>query len=869
MRSALALFLVVFILLAGAARPGMAASAPAAADDAPAGLTNAEAQQLLGVLQNPQKRQQLITTLQSLQKIMPALGTAAPAPAKPAPAPAPAAKHEVSLKPNSLGADILTGAGTLVTQVDGSLATTITSITDYREFGAWAEGLSRDPTTLATVVGATWRLIAVLAFACIFEFAAWRLTRRFYDRLGHESQKAETEAAADESNQLPTEGEFEPPASAARPAAERASSRRPGDSPGRAGLPRLKPLQSGWLLVKRLPFILLAMVLDAVPPFVFLGVATVVLATPIAQDPLTRLMIAAVVNAYVVVRLLLVVARGAFCAPSPKLRLLHVSNAAAGFLAVWCRRIALVIVLSSAILQIGALSGMSTDMQHGLGRIVGLLLHTMLVIMVLKRRREVEGWLRGQPGERQTFWRDLKARLASVWHIQAIVLIVLVWIVYATEISRGIGHPLHLILATMGLLILFRIVSIVLLGGLDKLFAMGTNTQSGTRYALISARAMRYHTPLRTLVKIGMSIIFFLILFQTWGVDAWEWFEVGGLGGRLISSLGTILVTLIVAVVIWETINFVMQIYMDDLSQQGAYVRAARLRTVVPVLRNTLLIALLVVIALTALSEIGVNIAPLLAGASIIGVAIGFGSQKLVQDFITGIFLLLENAMQVGDNVTAAGLSGTVENLSIRTLRLRAGDGSVHLIPFSSVSTVTNSNRGLGNASVSVTVSYEEDTDKVAEILKQIALDMRQEDAFKTGMLSDFQFWGVDRVDGTTATLVGQVVCTDSGRWGVQREFNRRIKLAFQQQGIRLMPSASILGFQHPLDVRVELPEMPVHPAEGQPGEANRPGMPPTIDASPAPLDSLRPDAARPDAARPDAARPDAARPRRAGGSGA
>jgi small-conductance mechanosensitive channel len=464
----------------------------------------------------------------------------------------------------------------------------------------------------------------------------------------------------------------------------------------------------------------------------------------------------------------------------------------------------------------------------------------MLVIMVLKRRREVEAWLRGHQGERHSFWQDLKARLASVWHLQAIVLIVLVWIVYATEVSRGIGHPLHLILVTMGLLILFRIVSIILLGGLDKLFAMGTNTQTGSRYALISARAMRYHTPLRTLVKIGMGVIFFLILFQSWGVDAWQWFEVGGLGGRLISSLGTVLVTLIIAIVIWETINFVMQIYMDDLSQQGAYVRVARLRTVVPVLRNTLLIALLIVIALTALSEIGVNIAPLLAGASIIGVAIGFGSQKLVQDFITGIFLLLENAMQVGDNVTAAGLSGTVENLSIRTLRLRAGDGSVHLIPFSSVSTVTNSNRGLGNASVSVTVSYEEDTDEVAEILKQIALDMRQEEAFKTAMLSDFQFWGVDRVDGTTATLVGQVVCTDGGRWGVQREFNRRIKRTFQEKGIRLMPSANILGFQHPLDVRVEMPEMPARPVE----------RPPTIEALPAEV------------------APDVPRPRRAGGSG-
>ena len=845
MRFSLLPFLVVFALLAGATTPGLAATAPAATTTTeaapPAGLTSAEAQQLLSVLQNPQKRQQLITTLESLQKVMPVLATAAPTPAK---APA-AAKPAVALKPNSLGADILTGAGTLATQVDDSLAATVTSITDYREFGAWAQGLSQNPATLTTVLDAIWRLIAVLAVAFVFEFIAWRATRRFYDRLGIGSHRAEAEAAADESNRLPAVADASQDeiaattsgASTARPAAEAASPSARGAStiPGRAALQRLKPLQSGWLLVKRLPFILLAMALDAVPPVIFLGLGTLLLATPIAHDPPTRLMIAAVVNAYVVVRLLLVVARGAFCAPSPKLRLLHVSNAAAAFLTIWCRRIALVIVLGFAVVQIGALLGMSYDMQHGVGRIFGLIIHIMLVIMVLRRRREVEDWLRGQPGEGHSFWRDLKARLAGVWHIQAIVLIVMVWIVYATEIANGIGHPLHLILETMGLLILFRIIAVLILGGLDKLFALGTNTQSGTRYALISARAMRYHGPLRALISTGMGVIFFLVLFQSWGVNAWDWFEVGGLGGRLISSLGTILVTLVVAVIVWETINFVMQIYMDDLSQQGAYVRAARLRTVVPVLRNTLLIALLVVIALTALSEIGVNIAPLLAGASIIGVAIGFGSQKLVQDFITGIFLLLENAMQVGDAVTAAGLSGTVENLSIRTLRLRAGDGSVHLIPFSSVSTVTNSNRGLGNASVSVTVSYEEDTDAVAEILKGIALDMRQEDAFKAGMLSDFQFWGVDRVDGTTATLVGQVVCTDSGRWGVQREFNRRIKLAFQEKGIRMMPSATIMGFQHPLDVRVEMPEMPVHPAEA----------PPTIEAT-----------------------PDAARPRRAAGSG-
>ena len=152
------------------------------------------------------------------------------------------------------------------------------------------------------------------------------------------------------------------------------------------------------------------------------------------------------------------------------------------------------------------------------------------------------------------------------------------------------------------------------------------------------------------------------------------------------------------------------------------------------------------------LSEIGINIAPLLAGAGIVGVAIGFGSQKLVQDLITGIFLLLENAMQVGDTVTVSGLSGVVEALSVRTIRLRAGDGSVHIIPFSSVTSVTNVNRGLGNASVSVSVAYDEDTDRVAAELKAIVADMRSDPDLSAKMLSDLQLWGVDKVDGASVT---------------------------------------------------------------------------------------------------------------------
>ena len=153
-------------------------------------------------------------------------------------------------------------------------------------------------------------------------------------------------------------------------------------------------------------------------------------------------------------------------------------------------------------------------------------------------------------------------------------------------------------------------------------------------------------------------------------------------------------------------------------------------------------------------------------------------------DLVTGVFLLLENAMQVGDFVSVSGLSGTVENLSVRSIRLRAGDGSVHIIPFSSVTSVTNTNRGIENAAVSVNLVYDSDIDRAGDVLRQIAAEMRREPGFKQLMRGDLDLWGVDKVDGATVTVVGQIECTDSGRWPVQREFNRRMKIQFQQLGL-------------------------------------------------------------------------------------
>jgi small-conductance mechanosensitive channel len=215
------------------------------------------------------------------------------------------------------------------------------------------------------------------------------------------------------------------------------------------------------------------------------------------------------------------------------------------------------------------------------------------------------------------------------------------------------------------------------------------------------------------------------------------------------------------------------------------------------------------------LSEIGVNTAPLLAGASIFGVALGFGSQKLVQDFITGIFLLMENAMQVGDWVTVAGVSGVVEYLSIRTVRLRGGDGSLNIVPFSSVTTVNNTNRGVGNAAMRVSVTYGADIGHVTDELKKIGAELRNDPSFKDQILNDIEVWGVDAIDGSTVTFAGQMRCTDKGRWGVQRELNRRILERFRELGIQIADPRTTLLL--PGDVSMPVTSSAQHTAKEGP----------------------------------------------------
>jgi len=542
--------------------------------------------------------------------------------------------------------------------------------------------------------------------------------------------------------------------------------------------------------LRHLPFVCAMLLLKLLPLTLFFGAAGLTLHWTAGSQDRVHDMTGGFIAAYVATRLVMILIRLVISPVGRRLQLLQVQPDTASVVIRWARCTVVLATFGIALANATDLLGGGPGGRLAITKLVSLLVHLLIVLLILKMRHVVSRAL-AAPENAEGTLASLRNGLAQVWAASAIVLVSGAWVIWALGVQDGFPKLIYFLVVSLGILLLARLAAMVALGALEEAFqSKPANDEQPDRAQWL----MRYYPLLRALVLIVIAAVTLVALFQAWGLHAIGWFAPGTIGRSLSSAALTILIAAVVASIIWQAVNLAVERQLNRWEQQGERLRAVRLRTLQPMLRTCLFIVMLLVVCLTALSEIGINIAPLLAGASIIGVAIGFGSQKLVQDFITGIFLLLENAMQVGDWVTVAGVSGTVEYLSIRTVRLRAGDGSLHIVPFSSVSTVNNTNRGIGNASVSINVTFDTDIERATETLKQIGADLREDPAFKDLILNDIEVWGVDAVDGSMVTLVGRMQCIDKGRWGVQREINRRILERFRTLGIRIAnPRVSLL----------------------------------------------------------------------------
>ncbi len=743
-------------------------SAAAATNNADV-LTPDQAKRALDTLQDDKLRARMIETLRAIATASP---QAAAAP------PAPESQSAIPLNADSLGAQLLLTVSGQIGDISGQIADLARTLTHFTAFYYWIVQTANDPTAYDQLLDIAWKLALVFASAFAAESLTFRVVRWPVAVL--EARLVEAGLAPTARAPAQTRAIVDPPSSTVDITAEPERQQR-----------RLS-LAHTWQSLVRLPFVVGRLALELLPVLVFAGVAILLLGTGIGEVATTRLVILAIVNAYALSRGLICLVR-ALAGP---FGLFRVRAETAAYIEIWARRIVTVGISGVAFANVALLLGLHRAGYKAVLHLVMLIVHLFIVVIILQCRRQVAEAIRAPAGREGTAAR-VRNRVAGLWHYLAIALDLALWSVWALNIRNGYTLLLQYFIGTIAVALITRLATIVVLSLIDRGFSISPDILQ--RFPGLETRANRYLPLLRKILSAVIALIGFVALLEVWGVDAIVWFYGGQIGSRLLSAVATIGIAALAAAAIWEASNALMDRQVNVLSRDGHYARAARLRTFQPMLRTALLCLIVTVVGLTALSEIGVNVAPLLAGAGIVGIAIGFGSQKLVQDLITGLFLLLENTVQVGDNVSVSGLSGTVENVSIRTIRLRAGDGSVHIVPFSAVTTITNASRGAGNAAVSVNVAYKEDTDRAGQILKDIVAEMRREPEYRQAIRGDLELWGVDKVDGSMASIVGQIRCTDSGRWPVQREFNRRMKRRFQESGIEIATAGQTILMQLPV----------------------------------------------------------------------
>ena len=278
-----------------------------------------------------------------------------------------------------------------------------------------------------------------------------------------------------------------------------------------------------------------------------------------------------------------------------------------------------------------------------------------------------------------------------------------------------------------------------------------------------------------------------------------------GLSEDVIAFLHDKLPKLIVVLILFFVMQRVVLFFVKRLRQRadqqvGNFHRAAQLRTMASIFRATAIGVLVFIAFLQVLNIFDIPYQPLLASAGILGVGIGLGAQSIFKDMLNGIFILMEDQYNVGETVSIAGLKGTVEDLSLRSTRLRDGDGTLYIIPNSQIATVSNLSRDFSVASLSVSVDASANPDAVMAVLRKLATDIRQDSAFKDITISDPEVLGINDIRGREVIYLVNTRVRANQRDGVLRELRRRIILAFEKEGIPLGISSNMLVVQQKQD---------------------------------------------------------------------
>lgn len=531
-------------------------------------------------------------------------------------------------------------------------------------------------------------------------------------------------------------------------------------------------------------FLLLSVrsILDLMPTVAFAvaGYATITLVEPVSE---ARVIALALINASLATQMVAVLGRLVFAPLAPNLRLVPIVDETAAYLDVWLRRIAGVAIYgylgSQAVLLLGL-----PEVGYGLlVRLVGFVVTVLAIVFVLQNRAGVASSLRGDDTVRASRPAVLQVsvnRLADVWHLLVVGVLVLMFGGWAFDVESTLGYLLRGVFATVIIIVLARLA----IGLIDRAMRrlMDVGSEIAQRLPVVEARANRYLPLVRRALGVVVAVIAALLVLEAWDAGGFDWFATAW-GRDLLGRLVAIVAIVLIATVVWEIGNGIILRYLEG-GDDGQAVRSARMRTLLPLVRSTLLLVIVALAAFTTLAELGVNIGPLLAGAGVVGLAVGFGAQTLVKDVISGALILFEDQIAVDDSVEINGKAGTVEGMTIRTLSLRDGQGFIHTIPFGAVAMVTNMSRDFGYHVLDLNVAYGEDVNRVTAALREVDAELRKDPAFARSVTGSIEILGVESIDRGGVVIRAQVRTRPGHQGATGRAYRQAIKQRFDRDGI-------------------------------------------------------------------------------------
>lgn len=288
-----------------------------------------------------------------------------------------------------------------------------------------------------------------------------------------------------------------------------------------------------------------------------------------------------------------------------------------------------------------------------------------------------------------------------------------------------------------------------------------------------------------SVVRFAVLIAAIYFVLRIWGFD-FGLLTTGALGA-LVAGAGRAVLIIFIAIAATEVSGFGIKRSFLRAARHTANVRqAAQIRTLIPVLSGVATTAIVVIASMMLLSQIGVDVGPLIAGAGIVGLAVGFGAQTIVKDFLTGLFLIMEDAVSVGDIIRIGDSGGLVEDMSLRTIKFRDFDGTLHIYPYGEAQVLHNLTKTFSYYVFDLSISYSSDILQALEVMRAVGEDLRKDPQFAGMILEPIEVVGVDQLADSGVVLKARIKTAPIKQWSVGREYLKRIKIAFDEAGVEI-----------------------------------------------------------------------------------